>query len=91
MCACRAGIEPSGHEQAVSLLRPGEASPLVTGQKASYLISLLRQQDPSDADFEKQKETFRARLLLQKRATVFGDWLRQLRQAAKVTVDPDSL
>lgn len=83
--------DPEAFRQAVSLLRPGEASPLVTGQKASYLISLLRQQDPSDADFEKQKETFRARLLLQKRATVFGDWLRQLRQAAKVTVDPDSL
>jgi parvulin-like peptidyl-prolyl isomerase len=83
--------DPEAFRQAVSLLRPGEVSPLVTGQKASYLISLLRQQDPSDAEFEKQKETFRARLLLQKRGTVFADWLRQLRQTAKVSVDPDSL
>jgi peptidyl-prolyl cis-trans isomerase D len=83
--------DPEAFRQAVSLLRPGEVSPLVTGQKASYLISLLRQQDPSDAEFEKQKETFRSRLLLQKRGTVFGDWLRQLRQTAKVSVDPDSL
>jgi hypothetical protein len=58
---------------------------------ASYLIRLVRVQEPADTEFEKQKEAFRARLLLQKRAMVFADWLRQLRQAAKVTVDLDSL
>ncbi len=83
--------DPEAFRQAVGLLRPGETSPLVSGQKASYLIRLVRQQDPADAEFEKQKEAFRARLLLQKRATVFADWLLQLRQKAKVSVDPDSL
>ncbi len=83
--------DPEAFRQAVGLLRPGETSPLVSGQKASYLIRLVSQQDPADAEFEKQKEAFRARLLVQKRATVFADWLLQLRQKAKVTVDPDSL
>jgi len=83
--------DPEAFRQAVSLLRPGEVSPLVTGQKASYLIHLLRQQDPAEAAFEKEKEAFRARLLVQKRATVFSDWLHQLRQTAKVTVDQDNL
>jgi len=83
--------DPEAFRQAVSLLRPGEVSPLVTGQKASYLIHLLRQQDPAEAAFEKEKEAFRARLLVQKRATVFSDWLHQLRQTAKVTLDQDNL
>jgi parvulin-like peptidyl-prolyl isomerase len=83
--------DPEAFRQAVSLLRPGEVSPLVTGQKASYLIQLVRQQDPAQAEFEKEKETFRARMLLQKRTTVFSDWLSQLRQAAKVSVDQESL
>ena len=83
--------DPEAFRQAVGLLRPGETSPFVTGQRASYLIHLLGQQDPAEAEFEKQKETFRARLLLQKRATVFSDWLYLLRQTAKVTVDQDNL
>ena len=83
--------DPEAFRQAIGLLKPGETSPLVTGQRASYLIHLLRQQDPAEAEFEKQHETFRARLLLQKRATVFSDWLHQLRQTAKVTVDRDNL
>jgi peptidyl-prolyl cis-trans isomerase D len=83
--------DPDAFRQGLGLLKPGETSPLVTGQKASYLIRLVSQQDPPEAEYEKDKEAFRAQLLLQKRAAVFADWLRQLRQAAKVTVDQDSL
>jgi peptidyl-prolyl cis-trans isomerase D len=83
--------DPDAFRQGVGLLKPGETSPLVTGQKASYLIRLVSQQDPPEAEYEKGEKAFRAQLLLQKRAVVFADWLRQLRQAAKVTVDQDSL
>lgn len=83
--------DPDAFRQAVALLRPGETSPLVTGKQASYLIRLVSQQDPSNAEFEKDKAAFRDQLLFQKREAVFSDWLRQLRQAAKVTVDQDSL
>src|SRR3990172_4232700 len=79
--------DPDDFRQGVGLLKPGETSPLVTGQKASYLIRLVSQQDPPETEYEKGEEAFRAQLLLQKRAVVFADWLRQLRQAAKVTVD----
>ena len=85
--------DPEAFRQGVSLLKPGETSPLVTGQKASYLIHLMSQHDPSEADYEnsKDKEGFRAQLLVQKRAAVFADWLLELRRRAKVTVDQDSL
>lgn len=85
--------DPDVFRQAVSLLTPGETSPLVAGQKASYLIHLVSQQDPPDAEYEnnKDKETFQTQLLLQKRAAVFADWLLELRRQAKVTIDQDSL
>ncbi len=83
--------DPEAFRQGVSLLKPGETSPLVTGQKASYLIHLVSQQDPPEAEYEKDKEAFRTQLLFQKRAAVFADWLLELRRTAKVTVDQDSL
>jgi len=83
--------DPEAFRQGVSLLKPGEVSPLVTGEKASYLVRLDSQMDPPEADYEKEKETFRASLLLQKRTVVFADWVMQLRHEAKVTVDQDSL
>ncbi len=83
--------DPEAFRQGVNLLKPGETSPLITGQKASYLIRLVTQQDPPEAEYEKAKEAFRSQLLLQKRAAVLADWLLQLRRAAKVTVDQDNL
>ena len=83
--------DPDAFRQAVNLLKPGETSPLVTGQQASYLIRLVNQQDPPEAEFEKEKGTFRAQLLFQKRGAVFADWIQQLRQNAKVTVNQEIL
>jgi peptidyl-prolyl cis-trans isomerase D len=83
--------DPEAFRQAVGQLSPGETSPLVTGAKASYLIRLVHQQDAPEAEYDKEKESFRAQMLLQKRSTVFADWVRQLRQAAKVTLDQEGL
>lgn len=85
--------DPEAFRQGVRLLKPGETSPLITGQKASYLIRLVSQQDSPDAAYDnnKDKQAFFAQLLLQKRAAVFADWLLELRRMAKVTVDQDSL
>jgi parvulin-like peptidyl-prolyl isomerase len=83
--------DPPAFRQAVSLLKPGETSPLVTGQKASYLIRLVKQVDAPEDDYEKEKASFRTQVLATKRESVFNDWLQQLRQTAKVTIDQDSL
>lgn len=83
--------DPEAFRQGVNLLRPGETSPLIAGQKASYLIRLVTQQDPPQAEYDRAKEAFRSQLLFQKRAAVLADWLLELRRAAKVTVDQDSL
>lgn len=83
--------DPEAFRQAVNFLKPGETSPLVAGEKASYLLRLVSQQDPPVEEFEKDKAAFQMQLLMTKREAVLGDWIRQLRQMAKVTVEPDSL
>lgn len=83
--------DPDAFRQAVMLLKSGEMSPLVAGQKASYLLRLASEQNPPAEDFEKDKAAFQMQLLMAKREAVLGDWVRQLRQTAKITVDADSL
>lgn len=83
--------DPEAFRQAVNFLRPGEMSPLVTGDKALYLVRLVSQDSPSLEEFEKDKGAFQMQLLMTKREAVLGDWIRQLRQTAKVTVEADSL
>ncbi|MCK7535624.1 MAG: hypothetical protein MZV63_33865 [Marinilabiliales bacterium] len=77
--------------QAVNFLKPGEMSPLVTGEKALYLLRLVSEKNPSAEEFEKDKAAFEMQLLMTKREAVLGDWVRQLRQTAKVTVEADNI
>jgi parvulin-like peptidyl-prolyl isomerase len=83
--------DPGAFSQAVGLLTPGMVSPLVTGQRASYLLRLVSQQDPPEEEFQKDKGTFSEQLLAAKREAVLADWIRQLRRTAKVTVDRENL
>lgn len=83
--------DPGPFRQAVSVLKPGESSPLVVGQKASYLVRLVKQEDPPQEEFDKDKAVFQDQMLLQKRAQVFADWLHELRAATKITVNREIL
>jgi parvulin-like peptidyl-prolyl isomerase len=83
--------DPEAFRQAVNFLKPGEMSPVVAGEKASYLLRLVSEQSPTVQEFEKDKAAFEMQLLMTKREAVLGDWLRELRQTAKVTVEADSL
>ena len=83
--------DPLVFRQAVDVLKTGETSPLVKGQKAFYLVRLLAQQDPSAAEFAKDEKTFRAEYVQAKRQAVMADWLQQLRREAKITVDAQIL
>jgi parvulin-like peptidyl-prolyl isomerase len=83
--------EPRAVGQALAALKVGETSSLVAGEKASYLVRLVKEEEPPAADFEKEKEAFSAQLLAFKREALLGDWLEQLRREAKIAVEPNSL
>jgi parvulin-like peptidyl-prolyl isomerase len=83
--------DPEAFRQAVGTLRPNEMSPLVAGQQASYLLRLVSEQEAPSSDLEKDLATYRTQLLFAKREAVVSDWVRQLRQGTKVTVEPSSL
>lgn len=83
--------DPEAFREAVNFLKPGEMSPLVTGEKALYLLRLVSEKRPPVEEFEKDKAGFEMQLLMTKREAVLGDWIRQLRQTAKVTVEADNI
>jgi hypothetical protein len=83
--------DPEAFRQAVNFLRPGEMSPLVTGEKALYVLRLVSEERPPLQEFEKDKAVFQMQLLMTKREAVLGDWIRQLRQTAKIAVEADAL
>ena len=55
--------DPDAFRQAVNFLKPGEMSPLVTGEKALYLLRLVSEKNPSAEEFEKDKAAFEMQLL----------------------------
>ena len=83
--------DPEAFRQAASGLQPNEMSPLVTGEKASYLLKMVAVQPPSQEEFDKNKAAFQAQLLGAKREMVLADWFRELRRQGKVTVEGDAL
>jgi parvulin-like peptidyl-prolyl isomerase len=83
--------DPQPFRQAVASLKVGETSPLVVGQKASYLVRLASQEEPAAAEFEKEQAGFRAQFLAYKREAVLSDWMREVRKGVEVTVDTASL
>ncbi len=83
--------DPETFRQAVNFLKPGEMSPLVTGEKALYLVRLVSETEPPAAEFEKDKAAFEMQLLMTKREAVLGDWIRELRKTAKITVEADNI
>lgn len=83
--------DPDAFRQAVNFLKPGEMSPLVTGEKALYLVRLVAEKSPTSEEFEKDKAAFEMQLLMTKREAVLGDWIRELRQTEKVTVEANNI
>jgi len=83
--------DPQPFRQAVVGLKVGETSPLVAGQKASYLVRLDSQEEPAPAEFEKEQASFRTQFLVQKREAVLSDWMREVRKGVEIVVDSASL
>ena len=77
--------------QAASILKVGETSPLVTGLRASYLLRLVSQENPSAEEFDKEREGFRTQSLAMKREAVLADWLREVRKSVPVKLEVEGL
>ncbi len=83
--------DPEAFRSAVNTLKPGEISPLLSGAKASYLIRLVKEDNPPEAQFEKDKAAFRTQFLAMKREAVLASWLEQLQKIVKVTIDQSAM
>ncbi|MBI4536420.1 MAG: SurA N-terminal domain-containing protein [candidate division NC10 bacterium] len=83
--------DPQPFLQAASILKVGETSPLVAGAKASYLLRLVSQEDPSPEEFEKERATFQLQFLGMKREMVLADWLREVGKTVAVRLEMEGL
>jgi parvulin-like peptidyl-prolyl isomerase len=79
--------DPQAFQSALNALKPGEISPLLSGAKASYLIRLVKEENPPEAQLEKNQAAFRTQFLAMKREAVLASWLEQLQKTVKVTID----
>lgn len=60
---------------------PGAA---LKAQKGYYVVSFKERKEPDAEAFEKEKTDITARLLQQKRAKAFGDWLAGIREKSEI-------
>jgi len=59
----------------------------VTGTAGIYVVKVLGRQAPNPAEFESARGELEKRLLADKRARLWQDWLASLRVAAKIEIN----
>jgi peptidyl-prolyl cis-trans isomerase D len=64
---------------------------IFSGRKGHYVIKFKQRKAPSTADFDKEKEEIRNRLLQQKRFKAFQAWLDQRKKSSEIVIEESSL
>ena len=64
---------------------------IIDGPKGYYVIKFKQRQAPSIADFEKEKEDIKNRLLQQKQYKAFQAWLDQRKKSSEIVIEEDFL
>ena len=64
---------------------------VLDGPKGLYVIKFKQRQAPSMAEFEKEKEDIKNRLLQQKRFKAFEAWLDQRKDSSEIIIEKDLL
>jgi len=86
------GYERSISSAAFELSEHNNLPPeILAGPKGYYVIKFKQRQAPALADFDKEKEDIRNRLLQQKRFKVFQAWLDQRKNSSEIVIEEDLL
>ncbi|MFO8083465.1 MAG: SurA N-terminal domain-containing protein [Desulfobacterales bacterium] len=62
---------------------------ILRGEKGFYVIAFQNRKEPSADNFEQEKENIRNRLLAQKQAKIFEDWIAQIRKNTKISINDE--
>ena len=82
------GYERSISSAAFELSEQNNLPPeILDGPKGYYVIKFKQRQTPALADFDKEKEDIRNRLLQQKRFKVFQAWLDQRKNSSEIVIE----
>jgi peptidyl-prolyl cis-trans isomerase C len=72
-------------------LGSGETSGVVDGPQGFYILKLTGQQEEMNRDFEQVKAQIANKLARERKTKEFDEWLKGLKEAAKITVDEKAL
>jgi peptidyl-prolyl cis-trans isomerase D len=64
---------------------------IIDGPKGYYVLKFKQRQTPSMADYEKEKEDIKNRLLQQKQYKTFQAWLDQRKNSSEIVIEEDLL
>ncbi len=76
---------------AVFSMKPGETSGIVETPAALYILKVTGQQEEMNRTFDQVKAQIANKLYREKKTKEFDEWLKSLREKAKVTVDDKAL
>jgi peptidyl-prolyl cis-trans isomerase D len=62
------------------------AQEVLDGRKGYYVVKFSGKELPSPEGFDKEKEDIKTRLLQQKKATIFREWLTQLKDKSEISI-----
>jgi peptidyl-prolyl cis-trans isomerase C len=72
-------------------LQTGETSGVVETPQGFYIVKLTGQQEELNREFEQVKAQIANKLFREKKTKEFDEWLKGLREAAKITIDEKAL
>jgi hypothetical protein len=86
-------LPPDLHRHAFELLKPGETSPVITGQMPGtfYIVKLLAKDPEHPMTFEEAKASLETNVLRAEQDRVLSEWLERRKQELGVKVFPEKL
>ena len=62
------------------------AQEIIKGRKGYYVVKFSGKELPAPEGFDKEKDDIKTQLLQQKKASIFRDWLTQLKEKSEITI-----
>lgn len=72
-------------------LKPGESTGIVQSPQGLYILKYAGEQPELNRTYEQAKTQIQSKLLREKRTQEFDEWLKKLREQAKITIDEKAL
>lgn len=85
------GYMDEGLERAVFSLKPGQISPAVRGPSGYHIFEVLSRRDSGMQEYGKVVQEIERRIIEQKKADLYREWLKKLRAEIPIRINREAL